>query len=239
MSRIHDAMMRAQQEQERTNPGRLAVSNRRGRPLDTVPTAYERVVQRILGAPQDPNVILVVSAVAAEGASTVARNLATALDRGEGNRVVLVDANLRTPSQHHAFGVPPINGLSDVVTGSIPLTSAVRNGFGLGLSVLACGRSPKGPGEVLALRGFRSNIMELRSQFEWVIIDGPPVTTYPDASTLARVSDGVVLVLQAESTRWEVAEEARKVLEASRAPILGVVLNRRKYHIPPFIYRRL
>ena len=73
----------------------------------------------------------------------------------------------------------------------------------------------------------------------WVIIDGPPVTTYPDSSNLAVVADGAILVVRAEKTRWEVAQKAIKVLNEAGAAVLGGVLNGRKYHIPEFIYKRL
>ncbi|HPA83133.1 MAG TPA: hypothetical protein PLS95_20105, partial [Thermoanaerobaculales bacterium] len=72
-----------------------------------------------------------------------------------------------------------------------------------------------------------------------VMLDGPPVTTYPDASSLAVVADGTILVLRAERTRSEVAVQAMKVLNNAGATLLGGVLNGRRYHIPEFIYRRL
>jgi Mrp family chromosome partitioning ATPase len=81
--------------------------------------------------------------------------------------------------------------------------------------------------------------MALTSLFDWVIIDGPPVTVYPETASLASVSGGAVLVVRAESTRREVVEESRNVLAESGVEIVGAVLNRRQYHIPGFIYRRL
>jgi Mrp family chromosome partitioning ATPase len=82
-------------------------------------------------------------------------------------------------------------------------------------------------------------VAALQAEFDWVILDGPPVTQYPDAASLVAAAGGAVLVLRAEHTRWEVADEARRVLENSGVDILGAVLNRRKYHIPGFIYRKL
>jgi Mrp family chromosome partitioning ATPase len=71
------------------------------------------------------------------------------------------------------------------------------------------------------------------------VIDAPAFTVYPDGALLAGVTGGAVLVLQAESTRLEVAEEAKRVLEGTGAHVVGAVLNRRRYHIPDLIYRRL
>jgi Mrp family chromosome partitioning ATPase len=92
---------------------------------------------------------------------------------------------------------------------------------------------------LLTVPALQGVVTSLHSQFDWVILDGPPVTTYPDASNLAVVADGAILVLRAERTRSEVAERAMKVLNEAGVALLGGVLNRRRYHIPEFIYRRL
>jgi Mrp family chromosome partitioning ATPase len=82
-------------------------------------------------------------------------------------------------------------------------------------------------------------VAALQAEFDWVILDGPPVTAYPDAASIAAACGGAILVFEAERTRWEVAEEAKRVMENAGVDVLGAVLNRRKYHIPGFIYRRL
>jgi capsular exopolysaccharide synthesis family protein len=203
--------------------------------------AYERIIQRLLShrRAKRENVILVVSAVAGEGASTVSRSLASAIGINQSERAVLVDANLRTPRQHEALGVARSEGLSDVVTGAASLTGAVKTGFDSNVSLLTCGSPNDSPPHVLSSSAFHSLVAALQAEFDWVIVDGPPVTAYPDAASIASACGGAVLVLRAERTRWEVAEEAKRVLENSGAEVLGAVLNRRKYHIPWFIYKRL
>ena len=69
-----------------------------------------------------------------------------------------------------------------------------------------------------------------------MIVDGPPITVYSDAAILAPLVDGVVLVVEAEKTRWEVVSQAKRTLEESGGRILGAVLNRQRYHIPPALY---
>jgi capsular exopolysaccharide synthesis family protein len=203
--------------------------------------AYERIIQTLLShrRAKHENVYLVASAVAGEGASTVARNLATAIGHDQAERVVLVDANLRTPSQHDAFDLPRSEGLVDVLSGTISLTEGVATDSVTGLGVLTSGSPNDSPPHLLSHSAFHSVVAALQAEFDWVILDGPPVTTYPDAASLAGAAGGAVLVLRAEKTRWEVADEAKRVLENTGTDILGVVLNRRKYHIPNFIYRRL
>jgi Mrp family chromosome partitioning ATPase len=81
--------------------------------------------------------------------------------------------------------------------------------------------------------------MALLSLYDWIVLDCPPVTVYPDAVNLSAASGTGVLVIQAEKTRLEVVEEANSILQDSGLDLLGAVLNRRKYHVPEFIYRRL
>jgi capsular exopolysaccharide synthesis family protein len=203
--------------------------------------AYERVIQRLVAfrGGRRHCCLLVASAVPGEGASTVARNLAVALGESHRGRVVLVDANLRSPIQHEACQTGTTDGLATVLSGVVALTAALREAPEYGIAVLPAGRPSDIPPHLLTTKALQSVISSLQSQFDWVILDGPPVTTYPDASTLAAVADGTILVLRAERTRSEVAEKAMKVLSDAGAAVLGGVLNGRRYHIPEFIYKRL
>ena len=212
-----------------------------GLPEDPIHPAYERIVQKLLAFRRTPRqgVILVTSAVPREGASTIARNTALALGRNRAEQVVLVDANTRAPSQHTAFQTERSIGLSDVLIGPATLTSAVKTDVVAGLSLLTAGRPVESLSHLLTISALQGVAMALTSFFDWVIIDGPPVTTYPESANLATASGGALLVVRAERTRQEVAMEAKRVLEDSGTEVLGAVLNRRKFHIPDFIYRRL
>ncbi len=211
------------------------------RPGGEVHPAYERIIQRLLSYRRSKreNVILVVGAVEGEGASTVARKLAISLSHNENEHVLLVDANLRNPVQHTAFGSVPADGLTDVLENQVPLSAAVKTGLGSGLALLTSGRPTDNPTQLLTQSAFHSVVSAIKTEFDWVLIDGPPVTVYPDAASLASAAGGAVLVLRAERTRMEVAEEAKRVLLDSGVDLLGAVLNGRRYHIPRFIYERL
>jgi capsular exopolysaccharide synthesis family protein len=203
--------------------------------------AFERIVHRLhafRGTPRQ-SVILFSSAVQGEGTSTIARKTAKTLGRQRAERVLLVDANLRAPVQHAEFNTERTIGLSDVILGSISLTTAVKPDVSSGLSLLTAGDPVESPSRVLTQSVLQGLVMALTSLFDWVIIDGPPLTASPEAASLASVSGGAVLVVRAERTRQEVVEESKRVLGASEVDLIGAVLNRRKYHIPDFIYRRL
>ena len=208
------------------------------RPIEA---AYERIIQRLFAYRRTPreSVILVTSAVSGEGTSTVARNIALALAQHRAERVLLIDANLRSPSQHTVFGLENPNGLGDVLLGPKVLTSVIQDDVAPGLSLLAAGQALESPAQLLTVASLHSVIMALLSLYDWLIIDSPPATAYPDVSTIGAAAGGALLVVEAEATRLEVIEEAKRVLDASGVDLLGAVLNRRRYHIPRFIYNRL
>jgi Mrp family chromosome partitioning ATPase len=87
--------------------------------------------------------------------------------------------------------------------------------------------------------GMKERISELRKEFEFVLIDAPPLNTYADGTALGQLADGVVLVLEANCTRREVASRAAENLRAAQIPILGAILNKRTYPIPEMLYRIL
>ena len=203
--------------------------------------AYERIIQTLLKYRRTPrqSVILVTSAVVGEGASTVTRNTALALARHETEQILLVDANIRKPTQHKKFGFEREVGLSDVLMGAAPLTSAIREDDASGISIMTAGSKVPSAAQLLTASALQGIVMGMLPLFDWVIIDGPPVTAYPDSASIAIACGGAVLVVGAESTRSEVVGEARRILEDTGVDLLGAVLNRRRYHIPNFIYRRL
>ena len=210
---------------------------------------YQRLAQavraawsggRLFDLPLGAKVLLVVSSVHSEGASTVARNLAKRLGEGGKARVLLVDANLRRPTQQQALAVGRVDCLTGLVTKKFPATHQVvlresEDGF----SFLPCGDTPESPSEFFGNSETAQVVQDLRSRFDWIVIDGPPVTVYSDAALLARMADAAILVVKAEATRREVIAQAKRNLEETGLRILGVVLNRRRYHIPESVYRLL
>jgi capsular exopolysaccharide synthesis family protein len=237
VSRIYDAMRRgAALEASRLS---LVAAGPQGTPLvDHVAQGHQRILHAIqshLGA-KPGRAILFVSAAHGEGTSTVARELATLLGQDGPSRAVLVDANLRTPSQHKVFGVERSGGLTEVITSGLALDEAVRNGNSCLVPLLTSGRPASNPTWILGTPGLRTALEGLRAKFDWLIVDAPPSTVYSDAGVLAPLVDGVVLVIQAEKTRWQVVEQAKRNLEESGARLLGAVLSRRRYHIPQTLY---
>lgn len=168
--------------------------------------------------------ILVASPGPGEGRSTTVANLAVAFGLG-GSKVVVVDGDLRRPSQHALLDVPSSIGVVDVLERGMPAEAAVRGTIYPGVSVLASGGVPSHPAEVLASTGLAEMLAALGERFDVVLIDSPPALPYTDSSVLAEVSSLVLLVVRQRVTKGGELQAAVEVLAPYSAVITGVVLN--------------
>jgi len=240
MSRIYEAMERARLLAEDGQPG-VPPASRLGKltPEDSQ-DPYYRLMQSISWAlgPRRQETVLVANSIPGEGSSTVARNLAERLAKSQ-LTTLLIDANLRRPSQHLALRSSRMLGVADLATSKLPVEKVLRTSVETGLTFIPSGRPTKSPIQILESPRLTRALERLRASFERIVIDGPPVTAFPDSATVGRLVDGAVIVVRSESTRREVVEQAKKDLERAGTRVLGAVLNRRRYHIPSWIYERL
>ncbi len=202
---------------------------------------YERLKNNILSLNSERAVktIMVTSSVSKEGCSTVVSNLAMTLAKNSSLNVLLIDGNFRHPTLHLAFRVENKTGLSDLILGNVDISEAIKKTNLPNLSVITSGDFRGNPIEVLESINLKGLTVRLEGQFDYIILDSAPINTYADASILASQVDGVILVVHAGRTRWEVVQNAKRQLEMVHASISGVVLNRKKYVIPKFLYKRL
>ena len=170
--------------------------------------------------------IFVVSSPAVAGMSSdTAANLAVVLAQA-GQRVCLVDADLRRPTLHEIFDVPQEPGLttfilSDSAAQSVaPVETAVS-----GLSLLPSGTLPPNPADILASKKMANLLEQLKGEADIVILQAPPVTVAVDASVLAAQTDGLLLVVRTGHTRRDRVEQAQELLERFRVRVLGTVLT--------------
>lgn len=168
-------------------------------------------------------VVLVTSAVPGEGKSLTAANLAACLAGNEEGRTVLVDADLRTPKAHALLGVPRARGLSDFLRGDTPIEATLHGSPIERLVVLPAGERVLAPSHLLTSTRFHQLLAALREQFDDIIIDSAPVLPLADARALAKLADGVLVVLRAGRSRRVQAEDAIQRLHGAR--ILGLVFN--------------
>ena len=169
---------------------------------------------------------LVTSANPLEGKSLTTANLAVALAQS-GQRVILVDADMRRPTQHHIFGLENQVGLSNVLEGGdVSLEELVQPVAMSDLSVITSGPIPDHPSDLIGSERM-SNLTELLQQYaDVVVFDSPPVMAVADAAILASRLDGVLLVVDAGSTRRGAARHCKETLDSVGAHLLGVAINR-------------
>jgi Mrp family chromosome partitioning ATPase len=154
--------------------------------------------------------------------SSVAEMLASDQDR----QVCLVDANFRSPVLSEFFGTANNFGLADALSGVGSIRSYTQPAPNReSLRLLACGAIDCDSPSLLTSGRLRERLGELRAEFDVVIVDAPPLVEYSDAIALGKLADGVVLIVEAGSTRRETAAQATAGLRSSKVPILGAVLN--------------
>lgn len=177
--------------------------------------------------------IVVGSALPAEGKSFVAANLAQVLARQHGRRVLLVDADLRKSKLHECVGAPAKPGLTEYLLGKADVTEVMGRGPMESLFFLPGGGAIANPAEVIANGKLKELFETVGPVFEWIIIDSPPVLPVSDATLIAAICDGVLLVVGAASTPFDLAQRARHEFRGSE--ILGVVLNRTSAESVPLL----
>lgn len=171
-------------------------------------------------------VLVVTSTVPGEGKSTASVALATSLSEA-GNRVALVDADLRKPQIATMLGLDDTVGLTDLLVNRAELGDALQPvGESDRLWVLPSGSTPPNPAELLGSAQFAQLVELLRRHFDYVVIDSPPVLPVSDALVLSRLSDGVILVVAVESVRRPQLETCINTLQQVDAPVIGVIANR-------------
>ncbi len=169
--------------------------------------------------------LVVTSANPGEGKTTTVANLAAALAHN-GAKVLAVDGDLRRPTLHLHFGLQKTPGLSDLLVGKSSASQAIQTTRINGLQVLACGYQPPNPAELLGSPMMKQVAEALRSHYEWILIDSPPLLAMADTPVLASVVEGVVLVLSADSTTRPSVMRALDQLHSVGGKVVGVVLNR-------------
>ncbi len=208
---------------------------------DHVINQYQRLKTKILTTDLRKVLknMMILSSNPNEGTTSVVVDFAITLAKNIKLKILLIDGNLRHPMLHNAFGLDKEKGLCDLVLGLVD-HAAVQKKTGIpNLWVITSGMCHNPPSHIFISESLPVWIKALSDMYDYVIFDAPPINLYPDSVTIASQFDGIILVIQAERTRWEQAVKAKEDLENAGAKILGVVLNKRRYLIPKKIYNRL
>lgn len=179
----------------------------------------------LFAAPEGPRSVVVTSASPGEGKTVIASNLALGLAQA-GQRVLLIDADLRRPNIHEVFGLSLEPGLSSLLAQRAPVEQVVQTTSVPNLMAVTAGSLPPNPTELIGSPLFTSLLRQLESRFDIVVIDTPPVMAVADAAIVAHQTSGVLFVVAADSTSRHAAQAALDQLERAHARFLGAVLNR-------------
>jgi Mrp family chromosome partitioning ATPase len=246
MSKIFDALRKAEQEpvelvatpepsglrEEGVHPRRLRILEHEfGRLSSAVQSAFPRA--------REGRVLLIVGAVQREGSSYVAAHLARTLAADCGGPVLCLDANFHDPAIAKLVGLHPGLGLADIYENGRPrdLSEILQRGDARNLYVLTPGRRRIAPVAFFGSSQFEALLASMRRNFLYAVMDGPPILAHPDAIHLAARADGVILVVRHGRLKRQVLQKAIETLESVHAPILGAVLNRRRFAIPDLVYK--
>ena len=201
-----------------------------------------RLVQRVflLQAQEPPRVVVFAGVDRGNGCS---RNLRPGRRRPgkeySRDRSALVEANCVRPRLPGMFGTTNHHGITEALLQEGPVRAFAKPVRGEKLWLLSSGALATDSPKLLHSQRLKARLTELRQEFDFVIIDVPPLTPYSDAIGLGQIADGLVLVLEANSTRREAAFQVAENLRAANVRILGAVLNKRTYPIPDSLYRRV
>jgi len=211
--------------------------------IATAGTSWSRIAEALrsmrtsilLSSPgSPPKAILIASARPSEGKSSIATLFGITLALG-GSRVLVMDADLRRPSVHLRFRTGKHSGLSSVLSGKSELREAVVEWPALpNLHLMPAGPTPPLPSELLGSRQMQDLFVTLRQEYDFVILDTPPVLAVTDALVISRLTDAVILVVRYGIVQRHVAQRAIDLLERAGAHLLGVAINAVDFKTPEY-----
>jgi protein-tyrosine kinase len=176
-----------------------------------------------LRAEKPLRVILVTSAISGDGKTFVASNLARAIVRQADRRVLLIDGDLRSSLLHIPLGAPANPGLGEYLGGSADEMAVIQHGQEGGLYFIAGGKPVSNASELLSNARLKTLIERTVPCFDWIILDSPPCLPVSDATLIAELCDGILLVVRSGSTPSSAAHKAHH--ELRKRNVIGIVLN--------------
>lgn len=217
-------MARKERKENRTNPVSLITLVDPSSPVSEQYRTIRTNIQFASSIDRKLQTLVVTSSGPSEGKSTTAANLAVVFAKS-GQRVLLVDADMRKPTVFKTFQLTNEVGLSTVLSTSTRIDNAAQKTSIENLSVLTSGPKPPNPSELLGSMRMDQVIQEARNLYDIIIFDMPPIVAVTDAQIMASKVDGTLLVVRENMTKKESVTKARELLHLVNARVLGVVYN--------------
>jgi protein-tyrosine kinase len=247
MSKIFDALKKVQAEVGKSEPaaGSPEAEPEAGRALDSgVPEPFMAEIVSMRYSVDSKigrahKALAFTCAVTGEGVSTVSRMFCRMLIQDPMSKVVLVDANMHSPTVHESFGLSAGPGLTDLLVGRKTLRECLHETDHPRLKVIPAGEAMVSPMQAFATGPMKKLIADVLAVDDYLVFDAPPVLHCPETTILGSQVDGVVFVVQAVRTKKEVVKKAVEAVSKGGGEVLGIVLNKNKHFIPEFIYKRV
>lgn len=204
-----------------------------------VASQLANLAQLLHGHPAKPRTIAFVASGRGEGTTTCLAHVAIYLARQQSS-VLMIDANLPSPALHTLTDANTGPGLIEVMAGEVDVKSAIQPTGVRNLYVLTAGAQyPAGANRLLLPSAVRERILAPTSDYDFVLVDCPALSVYEHGAVTAGTCDAALLVVEGGRTLREQAQSAKTLLTRAHCTILGVFMNKRKFHIPKFLYDRL
>jgi Mrp family chromosome partitioning ATPase len=213
--------------------------------LDGFPEAFLRELgllknslESILGATGKRS-LLFASSTTQEGTTTIVSSFARLLSIQTNDRILLVEMNARKPSLYWRLGLESQYGVTHLLDGRKTLDAVVQPGPQGAFDVIHVGESDPVKIQINLDRSFSNLLQTALQRYDTVLVDAPAVVGAPEVPPMTAVVDGVVIVVRAGKTKREVVQRSLDMIDQMEGRVVGLILNRKKYYIPDFIYRRL
>jgi Mrp family chromosome partitioning ATPase len=253
MSRIFDSLRRAEEERRNRASRDESAAERDAtpivHPLEMPDGSISKEFARELGILQNSlnsalrgktrRTIMFTSSAREEGATTLAVNFAKMLAMQGQETVLLCEMNARYPAFADLFSIDGASGISDVLAGHRQLSAVVHSLSEYRLAVAPIGNPDPASMQQLLARMFPRLLEQALAAYTTVILDAPAVTIAPETAPMTPFVDGVVLVVQTGKTKREVIQRSIDAISQQEGTVLGIILNRKKYYIPEFLYKRV
>ncbi|MCA9407338.1 MAG: CpsD/CapB family tyrosine-protein kinase [Candidatus Omnitrophica bacterium] len=187
-----------------------------------------------------PRIFAITSSLHSEGKTVTSINLAMVMSHAiRKPKVLLIDSDMRRGQLRRYLGVEQRVGLSEVLSGQCGLEDVMFNLDDDNLTFVLSGEVPENPAELLSSDNMSDLLKEVKTKFDYVIIDTPPMIPVTDAGIIGSQVEGVLMVIQAGRTQRGIVQRAEELIHQSQSKVIGHVLTNIEYHLPEYIYRYL
>lgn len=197
------------------------------KPKSTISEKFRGIRSNIMfsNAENEIGSLLVTSEKPGSGKSTISANIAVTYSQA-GYKTLIIDGDMRKPTQHYIFDLPNNSGLSNLIINKATYSDSIKESNVDNLAILTAGPTPPNPSELITSSKFETIFNELLDHYDFIVIDTPPVNTVTDAQVYAQTIKNCVLVIDAEKNNKIEVKKAKDLLNKSDGKLLGAVLNK-------------